>query len=551
MVARTRFGAAQANVGAWNGQWPFKSLQTPGVNGGGGAASDVNADYLTDLFGNIIAAASDFNGGPTQTERFTPDATINYRHFVRWCEYPANRYHDTVSMTVNGNPLDSYDNRCATMLEKFTVAPNKRTAHDVLCGQEVPTTGYGGLKMIQFSDEDSDQTPTLVINSEDVAQSTKTLFPLTRTPYADGVYTSFVNGTYSPGLDTQFQVVREAKSFVGGPQTPKPIQAPLEIWNKIRFWFNDDVRLSVPSVSIPYGQRYITIQTASVNDMLFEVPAVLACWANGVQFGLLAKNDLAAARQVGYLYELTDIARTPLNGIASVGVTNNELYINNIFVNADIHTIYINRIGFSLIRVYRNQLSTVSTTNISVLLTSIKWPVEYMYVGLQPTFNRSSANPNKWRDWHRYTRQIVSVANDNYSESGIGAATSRRFTDPAGGDVLWSSLTTIDSLSITSHGIKLFDNFSEMFFNSYMPYHYGGANITAPEDKGVLFVNLALFPRNYQPSGHFNFSRARETYIDIASKYCTSKTPCDLLVQVVCINFILYAEGSASLRYTT
>jgi hypothetical protein len=112
-------------------------------------------------------------------------------------------------------------------------------------------------------------------------------------------------------------------------------------------------------------------------------------------------------------------------------------------------------------------------------------------------------------------------------------------------------MSTIDRLSVTSHGIKLYDNFSDMFFSQYMPFHYGGSAVMSSPDEGALFINLALCPRTYQPSGHLNLSRARETYIDIQSKYCNAHTPCELFVQALCINFLLYAEGSASLRYST
>ena len=60
--------------------------------------------------------------------------------------------------------------------------------------------------------------------------------------------------------------------MVNGPQTPKPTQQTLVLWNKLRFWFCDDVRLAVPSVSIPHGQRFITIDLSVANDLIFEVP---------------------------------------------------------------------------------------------------------------------------------------------------------------------------------------------------------------------------------------------------------------------------------------
>ena len=64
-------------------------------------------------------------------------------------------------------------------------------------------------------------------------------------------------------------------------------------------------------------------------------------------------------------------------------------------------------------------------------------------------------------------------------------------------------------------------------------------------------LNMALFPRSYQPSGHLNISRSRETYIQWTSQYMSASTPCDLIAVAVAINFLLITDGSAVLRYST
>ena len=106
-------------------------------------------------------------------------------------------------------------------------------------------------------------------------------------------------------------------------------------------------------------------------------------------------------------------------------------------------------------------------------------------------------------------------------------------------------------MALTSHGIVIFDSFADTFFSSYMPFHYGGTALCTPDDVGALFVNMALFPRAYQPSGHLNISRARETYLKWTSTYITPATTADLLVVAVALNFLLITDGSAVLRYST
>ncbi len=175
-----------------------------------------------------------------------------------------------------------------------------------------------------------------------------------------------------------------------------------------------------------------------------------------------------------------------------------------------------------------------------------------MFVGLRPVWNTKpviangdgniNGNPNVWRDWHRMTR---AVDVDNVASlSKIIIKTRPRVE-------YYLPVPTVDTLSLTSHGISIFDGFSDTFFNQYMPFHYGGANINTPDDVGALFVNMALFPRSSQPSGHLNVSRARETYLKWTSSYVSANTPADLIVVAVAINFLLITDGSAVLRYST
>jgi hypothetical protein len=184
-----------------------------------------------------------------------------------------------------------------------------------------------------------------------------------------------------------------------------------------------------------------------------------------------------------------------------------ELYVNNIFVNTEIHDIFIERIGFSLIRVYRHQVANVTSAGAnSVKLEQLKWPIEYMFVGVRPVYNVSAANPNQWRDWHRFTYNLDGVYDLKYDIEQIDTA--NPFTDhneTTSDFVVPPSYTlplpTVDSVTVTSHSITIFDNYGSTFFNSYLPLQYGGPAICTSEDIGALFINFSLYPRSYQPSG--------------------------------------------------
>lgn len=470
--------------------------------------------------------------------------TGTYRNLVRYCEYPGNRLFKQVKFDVNGNPLDQYDQMIPTMLEKFCTLPHKRIGHDRLVGQEVPITGYKSVRSATVVDPDTNTPNNISRFSKGQSNQTVALFS------SNATASTSTSDMPLSSSSTLYDVNRELMQVVNGPQTPKPIQPPLEIWNKIRFWFNEDVRLSIPSVSIPFGQRYITIELANQGDVLFESPSIYVK-------KVVSTDDSYSVKYTPYF---------SVNGMSNVNIENIELYINNIFVNPEIHDIYIKRIGFSLIRVYRQHTQTVNQSGTDEkLLSSLKWPIEYMFVGLRPRWNvlnvanlngnnagQVSGNQYVWRDWHRLTKVVNAVQNTdvslNLNVNGNSATVNK---GQVSASEYFLPVPTVDTLSLTSHGITIFDSFNDTFFNQYMPLHYGGTALTTPEDTGALFINMALFPRSYQPSGHLNISRARETYLKWTTSYISSNTTADLLVIAVAINFLLISDGSCVLRYST
>jgi hypothetical protein len=119
----------------------------------------------------------------------------------------------------------------------------------------------------------------------------------------------------------------------------------------------------------------------------------------------------------------------------------------------------------------------------------------------------------------------------------------------------------LEAVSIKAHGIPIYNDFPAGFYNHYLPFNYGGANIIAPTDIGALMITFCLYPGTYQPSGHINVSRAREFYIDYkflkypgsldADQPVNTTRPGQLIVLASAINFLLISDGSAVLRYST
>jgi Large eukaryotic DNA virus major capsid protein len=110
----------------------------------------------------------------------------------------------------------------------------------------------------------------------------------------------------------------------------------------------------------------------------------------------------------------------------------------------------------------------------------------------------------------------------------------------------------IDSITITAHGIPIYNNFNKKFYNAYLPYHYGGPNISVPQDVGAMMIPFNIYCGSYQPSGHLNISRAREFYLSYTSSVIGfNSTVGTLIVSADAINFLLISDGSAVLRYST
>ena len=380
------------------------------------------------------------------------------------------------------------------------------------------------------------------------------------TPLTAGIpgVTAAASPADTDAITVQYQhVQRAALQAVDGLQTPKYYQPATELWNRLWFWFNLDARLAVPSVSIPFGQRFISCRLAEAANVVVDFP------------GLFVEQTItSAAMATDANANITRNYRPYWENLAITmpTVTNIEMYINNIFVNPEVHDIFIRRVGFSLIRVFRQHNTTVSSASGNELLSQLKWPIEYMFVGFQPSFNQANStstavtdvNVNYPTDWHRMGKTFDSVCNLRQQ-----ALTGFDRTATDWGDITTSNIgqivpdtyiverPVVSEITLTAHGIKILDQIPQAFLNSYEPFHFGGEAIRPPKDAGALMINFALFAGCYQPSGYLNVSRARELYIQWVSSYITATDTAALMATAVALNFLLVTDGSAVLRFST
>lgn len=464
------------------------------------------------------------------------------RNFVRYCDYPGLRLFEHVKFEVNGNPLDEYYYEDAKMHSKTCIQPNKLVGWKRLLGQEVPVKAYSDLASIAGSA----RAPSFAADLVDVNDS------------------SAPGSLKSAALNT-----RHAVEISDGPQTPKAEQPQLDLWVPLLFWFNRNANLAVPSVAIPYGQRFITIHMARQEDLVSVAPGNLFLKLT-VQQQLSADGATAGTSSAVAVEQVdTVVTRTPYLAAGSAvdstqRIISADLYINNIFVLPEVHDIYIKRIGFTLIRVHRSQTTTLNTNQGQQLLNNLKWPVECIKLSAQPQYNTSAANPNRARDWYENakvedltTYDMSSAVGEVMIDDAVAfdaANAAHKFISSREASKRYVAVKrteTLDKLAVQAQGVTLYQSFNSEFYRDYLSFSFGNHTLVTPEDEGVYIINFSLFPGDYQPSGHINISRVREFYLDYTSGVISNSEPAKLIVSATAINFLLVTDGSAVLRYST
>lgn len=549
---------------------------------------------------------------------YAPGNAAPNQDVFRYCDFPGERLVQRAKFEVNGNPLDEYTTEAYQYYRQNKVQPNKQDGYYRLVGQELPHEAH--------------------LEQQTLIQ------PNTRV----------------------------AVDLYDGYQTPKGEHAALDVMVPLLFWFNQDVRLSIPSVAIPYGQRYIKVTLANSTDL---VELVAPPGANNTDNGVLGNLTIAEC----------------------------TLFINNIFVNPEVHDIFIRRIGFTMIRVHKFHTQRLNNATDDILLQQLKWPIEYLTVGFRPLENiDTTTNVNNHQlysrlggigtlqNWHRFRQVafthepvpgVASCAVDTTSQTEVqafdaiadgtgnastqlglyeaaaattsaaqeilgvaraaaaaGAATLGGLTDSSavvfsavqaataafremrellainatGNDAaaqlalytavtrttdssaallayataaaavtgataasVWNAVQragynvhptigghcarvevrresqVVDRITVTAHGIAIYNDMPAALFHSYQPYTFGGHNFKTPTDSGIHNIMFCLYPNSYQPSGHINLSRAREFYLKYTSSVISATYTADLIALGSAINFLLISDGSAVLRYTT
>ncbi len=322
-------------------------------------------DFFADMALHVILSAGTFSYTSSAYSSFDQEFAQNFTPCIQYCDYPGERLCSLYTFAVNGTNLDQYDTNSMVFWRERRLPVNKIAGYNTLVGQDNGTdveARYVNANVcsgnVQYTGSFSGGLQPAVSAPRAAASQRLKMYTGAQTPLIPP-------STLVPIADA---AATAATTFFSSSVT---IPA-LEMFIPLQFWFNMDLRLAIPSVSIPYGQRFLTMTINTVDKLLYR--------------RLRMPDGMTAAAASGYSVGLGTISVLPT-------ITTFELLINNLFVNPEIHDIFIKRVGFTLIRVHRIQsFQTTNSGSNENLLSNFKWPIELMYIGARPKLIESAGD---------------------------------------------------------------------------------------------------------------------------------------------------------------
>lgn len=308
--------------------------------------------------------------------------------------------------------------------------------------------------------------------------------------------------------------------YSDGPQTYNTYQPELIMMIPGHFWFNEDASSAVPNGMLPAGQRTMTFDLEQLSNI--------------VQMGRIDPSN-----PNNVIAEKLNMTSMPFEA---------ALHVNHLFVNDEVHEIFANQIGFNLIRAHRNYTTRVTsstTTSSEALLTSLKFPTEYLMVGF-----RSTALKNDFDRWwmmgtiKERSNETAVIAPAMVWNASVGAY------EVVGREVVDASELepVIKTLGLTSNGIEIYKSTPGLFYNAYMPIKYNKKNVVhSPRDSNAFLIRLCLYPGEKQPSGFLNMSTLSNTSINFTT--VDNTTDIEMVVSASSLNFVIQLGDRLDLKY--
>ena len=458
---------------------------------------------------------------------------------VRYVSLLGHKLFKQVSFKINNNPLDNYFSDDYNSYLQFNVPPHKRIGWLRNMGQEIPNLAY-----------------------------------LT--------------------ADPTYDLHRELRWFGDGNQTFKQSHDEIDLWIPLLFWFKD-AHSSLPNAAIPFGQTNISIDLANVSELVgfadyggggaYVSPTIqqMELYMNNIfmnqevvgllmkKFGfslirvhgrhtqtLSSRNDSILLNKLKWPTETLYVAFRPTSNSTlsqywhkSAALTAMDIKVPVAAKNTTLTTV-------------GNVSTVIPPTSTTAQLVQTSGPVlslvDDFYNGYSitvtggATFSLTNPVLNRYivSDYVGATQVVTIEGSWNTNNVPNASTTYELFTHQVAINVarFYKETPTVSTIELKAHGISIFRETDESFYNSYLPYRFGESTNT-PNDRGWYRINFGMNPGKYQPSGHINLSRVREFYLKYTSKYISPSTKVEMIVLADLINFLLIKDGSAVLRYST
>lgn len=302
---------------------------------------------------------------------------------------------------------------------------------------------------------------------------------------------------------------KEQKVLFNGYQTLKNTQDVVDLFIPLLFWFNTDPRLALPNNFSPLGQVQVRAKFQNDNQLMTCLDVVDGIYHEN--YNKPAFNEC-------------------------------QLYTRHIFISADIQDLFISKIGFVLVRIHKQIEKQLDKNNDSISLSAdLKFPTEEVFIYCRPDINESGIDSlNTW-----YKNSVL-----NLVQIQTPVAYNINGTPSFGINYInyYDETPIFTSFDLSVNGSSPHGNNNVNFYDSYLTY-MAGKNISNASN--MYYIPYTYFPNDHQPCGYLNMSKAREIYLNYSSHIIEDYAPVKLYMHAISLNFLLYTDSSAILKYIT
>lgn len=302
---------------------------------------------------------------------------------------------------------------------------------------------------------------------------------------------------------------KEIRHIANGYQTLKKQHPKLELFIPLLFWFNRDPRLAFTNHLKPFGQIKVRIELDEAENLMNSIDVV---------------ND-----EYNQNFNIPKIEAC-------------TLYTKHIYMNTDIQDIFISKLGFNLIRIYKRVEKTLLNNNDRISIQELKFPIESLYVFFRPEINEIGID--NFQTWN-----INAVTNLTYIKTPI-------IYDVGGVDTLginnikyYNEIPVVDSFRFEGNNSATYGTQSITFYDGYLPY-ISGKHIMS-NNSNIYYLPFTINAQEMQPCGYLNLSKIRELYLEYSSSIIESHKPVKMYIYATALNFLLISKNAATLKYMT